>query len=408
MGRPTPLSNRDARWLAIAAQGLGGPRPASATVRNLRSVVASVGTIQVDAINVLERTQFLVPFSRIGAFDRARLLAMSGPEGELFEYWGHAASLLPAADQPLFRWRMEGYGVEDGSAWRAQWRAFKEQHTDYLAAVLAEVRDRGPLAASQLADPRRRDGEWWGRRSLGRQAMEVLFAEGHLTAWRNERFERMYDLPERVLPAPVLAAPTPSTDEAHRQLLLRAAAAHGVGTVRDLADYFRIKPRTAADRLAELVEAGALEAVAVEGWTEPGFVVAGTRPRRPRRTHATLLSPFDSLVWERARTSRLFGFDYRIEVYTPAAKRAYGYFVLPLLLGDELVGRFDLKADRAGSSLLVQAAHIEPGADAAVVAAAAMVELDALRSWLALDRVVVVGAGELAPALVAAGGVGPD
>jgi uncharacterized protein YcaQ len=398
----SPLSNREARWLALAAQGLGRLRPSGpASLRHLRGVVGAVGTIQVDAINVLERTQFLVPFSRVGAFDRSRLLAMSGPGGELFEYWGHAASLLPAADQPLFRWRMDGFAVEDGTKWRAQWMAWKEHHTDYLAAVLAEVRDRGPLAASQLADPRRRDGEWWGRRSEGRQAMEILFAEGHLAAWRNERFERMYDLPERVLPAAVLAAPTPSIDDAHRQLLVRAAAAHGVGTVRDLADYFRIKQRPAAEHLAELVEAGVLEAVEVEGWSEPGYVVAGTRPRAPRRTHGTLLSPFDSLVWERARTSRLFGFDYRIEVYTPAAKRTYGYFVLPFLLGDELVGRFDLKADRRTSSLLVQAAHAEPEADHAEVAAAAAVELDSLRSWLMLDQVVVVGTGDLAPALAA-------
>jgi uncharacterized protein len=406
MGAPPSLSNREARWLAIAAQGLGRARPTGrATVRHLRSAVASVGTIQLDAINVLERTQFLVPFSRIGAFDPARLQAMSGPGGELVEYWGHAASLIPDVHQPLFRWRMEEFAsAEDGTKWRRYWNDFKHEHGDYFEAILAEVRDRGPLTAGQLSDPRRQDGEWWGRRSLGRQAMEVLFAEGRLAGWRGPTFERVYDLPERVLPADVLAAPTPTVEDAHRGLLLLAATAHGVATVRDLADYYRIKSRPAAARVAELVEGGALEQVAVEGWSEPGYVVPGTRARRPSRTDAALLSPFDSLIWERARTARLFGFDYRIEVYTPAAKRTYGYYVLPMLLGDELVGRFDLKADRSGRALLVQAAHTEPGVDGGAVATAAAAELGRLAAWLGLDSVHVVGRGDLAPVLAPAVG----
>lgn len=403
MGAPATISNREARWLAIAAQGLGRPRPTRATVRHLRGAVARVGTVQLDAINVVERTQFLVPFSRIGAYDRTRLQSMSGPGGDLLEYWGHAASLIPATWEPLFRWRMAEFAAADvGTAWRRYWNDFKAEHGDYLEAVLAEVRERGPLTAGELTDPRRRDGEWWGRRSLGRQAMEVLFAEGRLAGWRGPNFERRYDLPERVIPAAVLASPTPAIDDAHRQLLLLAAASLGIGTVRDLADYYRLKLRPAAARVAELVEAGALERVEVDGWGEPGLVVPGARARRPTRADAALLTPFDSLIWERARTARLFGFDYRIEVYTPAAKRTFGYYVLPMLLGDELVARFDLKADRSRRALLVQAAHAESGADAGTVATAAADELGRLATWLGLDAVVVEPRGDLAPRLAAA------
>jgi len=372
-------------------------------VRHLRSAVAKVGTLQLDAINVVERTQYLVPFSRIGAYDRMRLQTLSGPGGELLEYWGHAASLVPAAWEPLFRWRMAEFAeVEDGTKWRRYWNDFKAEHGDYLEAILAEVRERGPLTAGELADPRRRDGEWWDRRSLGRQAMEVLFAEGRLAGWRGPNFERRYDLPERVVPAAVLASPTPSVDDAHRQLLLLAARSQGIGTVRDLADYYRIKLRPATARVAELVDAGDLDHVEVEGWRQPGYVVPGARPRRPTREDAALLTPFDSLIWERARTTRLFGFDYRIEVYTPAAKRTFGYYVLPMLLGDELVARFDLKADRSGRTLLVQAAHIEADADRGAVATAASSELGRLATWLGLDAVDVKPRGDLAPALASA------
>lgn len=372
-------------------------------MRHLRSAVAKVGTLQLDAINVVERTQYLVPFSRIGAYDRMRLQTLSGPGGELLEYWGHAASLVPAAWEPLFRWRMAEFAeVEDGTKWRRYWNDFKAEHGDYLEAILAEVRERGPLTAGELADPRRRDGEWWDRRSLGRQAMEVLFAEGRLAGWRGPNFERRYDLPERVVPAAVLASPTPSVDDAHRQLLLLAARSQGIGTVRDLADYYRIKLRPATARVAELVDAGDLDHVEVEGWRQPGYVVPGARPRRPTREDAALLTPFDSLIWERARTTRLFGFDYRIEVYTPAAKRTFGYYVLPMLLGDELVARFDLKADRSGRTLLVQAAHIEADADTGAVATAASSELGRLATWLGLDAVDVKPRGDLAPALASA------
>ena len=398
----TELSSQEARWLAIDAQGLSRPRPAGRSgLGPLRKAIAAVGTVQLDAINVLERTQRLVLFSRIGAYDVDRFHGMTGPGGELFEYWGHAASLQPATWHPLFRWRMSQSGPHSGGpkleARRAAWWA---EHREYIAAVLAEVTARGPLAASALSDPRPQQGEWWDRRSVGRRALEWLFGRGQLAAWRTPSFERVYDLPERVIPAPVLAAPTPAPEEAHRQLLLLAAGSLGVATVRDMANYYRLPPTAARQGVTELVEAGALAAVKVEGWREPGYVITGRkRATAPRRPHATLLSPFDSLIWERARTERLFGFDYRIEVYVPEPDRTYGYYVLPLLLGDRLVARFDLKADRKANVLRVQGAYVEAGEDAVAVAESAAPELEALASWRGLSGIAVARRGNLASAV---------
>ncbi len=395
------LSSQEARGVVLAAQGLGRPRRTSRVGRRqLRAVINAVGVIQLDAINVLERTQFLVPFSRVGEYDVRRLHAMAGPGGELFEYWGHAASLLPTVQQPLFRWRMAQHGpVGDSPTYAARREAWRAANADYIDVVLGEVRDRGPLSASQLTDPRRRGGQWWERRSLGRLALEWMFTRGELAAWRTPSFERVYDLPERVFPEAVLSQPTPPVEEAHRRLLVLAARSLGVATLADLARYYVLKRRAAKPRLAELVEAGELIEVGIEGWPEPGYTTPETRSARLSRDHATLLSPFDSLIWDRDRTRRLFGFDYRIEVYVPERDRQYGYYVLPLLLGDRLVARLDLKADRKASALRVQAAHVEPDADAETVAAAAATELNSLRNWLRLDDLVVASRGGLARAL---------
>jgi hypothetical protein len=409
------LSNREARWLAIAAQGLGGPRPVPfpATGKvpgraHLRRLMAQVGTIQLDAVNVLARTQFLVPFSRFGSYDPAVMRGLSGPGGCWFEYWGHAASLLPVELQPLFRWRMRDSGDESvyGAQYQQRRQAWRTAHADYLASVLAEVADRGPLAASQLSEPRRQSGEWWDRRSIGRRALEVLFSDGVLAAWRSSTFERIYDLVERVIPPAVLNLPTPRVADAELQLVVLAARCLGVATITDLADYFWLRPVAARARVAELVEGGQLEEVQVEGWGKPAYVVAGSHPRRPRRRHGTLLSPFDSLIWTRERTERLFGFRYRIEIYVPAPRRTYGYYVMPLLLGDELVGRFDLKSDRKGGALMVHGAFSEPGADPGVVALAALEELDHLRQWLGLGDLRIATKGDLAPRLAAMDGGG--
>ena len=395
------VSNDEVRWLAIDAQGLARPRPNGPIgKRHVTTAVRAVGQIQLDAINVVERTQFLVLFSRLGRYDVGLLHDLTGPGGELFEYWGHAASLLPMEHQPWLRWRMLQHGTYGDSPTRAARReAFQVTNADYIERVLCEVRERGPLTAGQLADPRRRTGQWWDRRSFGRVTLEYLFAKGDLAAWRNPSFERVYDVPERVIPDAVRALPTPSKDEAQRRLVALAARSLGVATVRDLANYYVIKPRVAKLRVAELVEAGELVQLIVDGWSEAGYAVPSAKPKPPTRSHATLLSPFDSLIWDRGRTLRVFGFDYRIEVYVPEPKRKYGYFVLPLLLGDQLVARFDLKTDRRASALQVRGAYAEPGADLETVARAAAFELDALRAWLQLDHIAVARRGNLAAAV---------
>jgi uncharacterized protein YcaQ len=394
------LTIEQARRLAVDAQGLARPRPARPGRRELRSAIDTVEVLQLDAINVLERTQFLVLFARIGAYDIGRLHELTGPGGELFEYWAHAASLVSMARHPLLRWRMALAAPHgDNAVYSARRRAFEVEHGDYIAAVLGEVRERGPLAASQLLDPRRRNGEWWERRSLGRVALEFLFARGDLAAWRAPNFERIYDLPDRVIPAEVLSAPTPSVADAQRELLVLSARALGVGTLGDLAGYYMINPKEAAPRVEEAVTRGELIEVSVDGWRDRAYTLPRATVKQSRRADATLLSPFDSLIWDRKRTRRLFDFDYRIEVYVPAPKRVHGYYVLPMLLGDELVGRFDLKADRRASVLRVQAAYIERPADSARVATAAAAELERMRGWLGLDDIAVARRGNLAAEL---------
>ena len=388
----------------MAAQGLDasrrtGGRQAGAT--HLRRLMERLGTIQLDAVNAVERTQFLVPFSRIGSYEPAVLRNLSGPGGAWFEYWGHAASLMPVELHPLLRWRMAFRRGDTpwGAAWFARRKAWRDEHGDYIAAVLTEVAERGPLAASQLSDPRRRAGEWWERRSSGRLALEYLFGAGELAAWRSPGFERIYDLTERVIPAAVLDLPTPSEEEAQRELLAIAARALGVATVRDMADYFWIRPPMARLRVQELVEDGRLIPVEVEGWKQPAFTLPGTRGRRPRRDHATLLSPFDSLIWSRDRTERVFGFHYRIEIYVPENLRRHGYYVLPLLVGDELTARLALRSDRRAGVLRVEGAYAEPAADRDGVAEVAAAELRALGAWLGLGGVTVARRGDLASAL---------
>jgi uncharacterized protein YcaQ len=412
------LSNREARWLAIAAQGLSAPRPdtagdrgrttaakttAAKTRAQLLGVMGQLGTIQLDAVNVLARTQFLVPFSRLGPYDPAVLRGLSGPQGTWFEYWGHAASLLPVELQPLFRWRMQRWrdDLVDSGAVQERRRAWRAAHSTYIASVLAEVTERGPLAASQLSDPRRQTGEWWDRRSTGRRALEFLFGDGVLSAWRSPNFERIYDLTERVVPAAVLEVPTPADEDAQKQLIALAARCLGVATDVDLADYFWLRPQRARLLVAELVGEGRLLQVAVEGWPQPAYIVPGLRPKPPKRASATLVSPFDSLIWTRSRAERLFDFHYRIEIYVPGQLRTHGYYVMPLLLGDALVARFDLKSDRKGDGLLVVGAFAELGQATSAVAEAALEELHRLQQWLGLSRLLVGAKGDLAPRLTA-------
>ncbi len=397
MGRPG-LSSAEARRIALAAQGFCDPPIAGVPDRRaLRRVLGRVGLLQMDSVNVLVRSHYLPLFSRLGPYP-VRLLesaAYRAPR-ELFEYWGHEASLLPVAAQPLLRWRMERAAHE---AWGGVQRIQRER-PGYVEAILDEVRRRGPLGAGDLEDERpRRAGPWWGWHDAKR-AMEWLFWSGRVTTAGRRGFERLYDLPERVLPAAVLA-PTPSEEEAQRRLLRIASGALGVATERDLRDYFRLGVAEARARIAELVEAGDLVPVRVEGWRQQAYLDPAAR--LPRRVSArALLSPFDSLVWERDRAERLFGMQYRLEIYVPAPRRVHGYYVLPFLLGDTLVARVDLKADRAAGALRALATWAQDGWPAATVARELAGELRRMAGWLQLERVESADRGDLAPALRAA------
>lgn len=355
-----------------------------------------LGVVQIDSVNVLVRSHELPLFSRLGDHPRDSLVVASW-RGEAFEYWGHEASFLPVDMQPLFRHRMEA--AADGAAWKGL-VALARRRPTFVADVLAEVGRRGPVGAGEIGLGGGRTGAWWGW-SEAKRALEYLFWTGQVTARRSPTFERRYDLTERVVPAPVLAAPTPHPDDARRALLRRAAAALGVATVGDLADYYRIPRPVARPLVADLVEDGSLAPVSVEGWKEPALLAAAAR--LPRAVDATaLLSPFDSLVWERTRTERLFGFRYRLELYTPAERRVHGYYVLPFLAGDTLVARIDVRADRRGRVLQVLGAFAEPGIDAGPVADRLAGELGRMCGWLGLDAVEVARRGDLARRLTAA------
>ncbi|HWC47654.1 MAG TPA: crosslink repair DNA glycosylase YcaQ family protein [Solirubrobacterales bacterium] len=407
--REFDLSAQQARHLALAAQGFGRPRPSGRVDgRHLRRAIDDVGLLQLDSVNVFLRSHYMPVFSRLGSYPREALDRLAWHEDasgqikrarrrDLIEYWGHEASLLPVELQPLLRWRM---ARADELSWKGVRRIAAEQ-PQLLEFVLGEVRERGPLRASDLKAPerKRKSGEMWSW-SEEKTALEYLFYSGQLCAARRVNFERHYDLPERVLPRQVLEAPTPTQEEAQRQLLLFAAKRLGVATEPDLGDYFRLPRAESKARVAELAEDGALIPVQVEGWDQPAYITK-ERPAGLRRVAKAraLLTPFDSLVWARDRTERLFDFRYRIEIYVPAPKRVHGYYVLPFLLGDRLVARVDLKSDRQAGVLRVQSAFAEPGTDPAHVAKELAEELRLLSEWLSLGGVSVARKGDLAPAL---------
>ena len=382
--------------MALVAQGLGRPRPEGRTdIRHVRRVFRDVHVVQIDSVNVLVRSHRLPLFSRLGAYPIELLDDATYRRHELFEYWAHEASLVPVEDHPLFGWVMDGF--REGRYWPRLAR-FAEDNGPYIDAVEQEVRDRGPLSAGELSDPGERTGPWWGWAD-GKTAMEWLFAAGRVTVSERRGFERVYDLTERVLPAEVLDAPTPTKATAVRELTFRAIDALGVATAPEIGDYHRIKTATIQPHIDAAVRDGDLLEVEVQGW---GRRTAYARPDRsvPRAVDArALLCPFDSLIWHRDRTERLFDFRYRLEIYTPAADREYGYYVLPFLLGETLVARFDLKADRDGGRLLVRGAYREPGTDGVAVAEAAAAELVEMTEWLGLDEIRVGRRGDLAAAL---------
>ena len=388
------LSLRDARRIVLAAQGFGGPRAERTTAAQFRRTLDRLGLFQIDSVNVLARAHYLPAFSRIGGYDRALLDHDAwGPKRQrrMFEFWAHEASLLPLDLHPLLRWRMAR--AERGEIGYQSLRRFAAERRPEAQAVLDRIVAEGPLTAAAFEDGASRSG-WW-EWSHVKHALEWLFWSGRITtATRRGSFARVYDLPDRVLPAAVLDLPTPDAPTAQRALIERSARALGVATAADLRDYYRLKPDEADHAIAAQAEAGLLVPVRVEGWSQKAWIHRDARVPRWIRG-AALLAPFDPLIWERGRAERLFGFRYRIEIYVPQDKRTHGYYVLPFLMDEALVARVDLKADRQAGVLLAHRITLEPGAPADTVDRLA-IELDRLAAWLGLERLsigVIVGAG---------------
>jgi uncharacterized protein len=397
------LSIDEARRLALAAQGFGAARPRRPGPRRLAAVIRQLGLLQIDFVNVLVPSHYLVPFSRLGPYDRAALDRVVYGGREFTEQWAHEASIIPVETWPLLRHRRDTHIARPWG-----FDAIMARHHHYVDTAIGAIRERGPLAPADLPDPthtgRRLPESWYG--SVPRAVLEACFGRGELAVTaRRENFSRVFDLAERVIPREHYDRRL-DRHESERELLRTAARACGVGTAADLADYFRMKVGEARPRITELAAEGDLVEVHVEGWREVAYV--------PRETGATaaarggtinaraLISPFDPLIWFRPRTRRLFDFDYRFEIFVPAAKRKWGSYVLPFLFGERLAARVDLKSDRARSRLLVLGAYLEPWADADTVAPALAAELQLLCAWLRLDGVRVGRRGRFAAPLAAA------
>ncbi|MCW2834934.1 MAG: hypothetical protein JWN68_2887 [Nocardioides sp.] len=395
------LSNVQARRVALAAQGFTARPHATASMATLQRTLGHTGVLQVDSVNVLQRAHYMPLYSRMGPYDRDLLRRASQQRPRrLVEYWAHVQTFMPVDLWPVMQHRMDVYRAD-----RGKWGFTADP--DLEPRVLAAVRDRGPVSARALDEefsgPRTKD-HWGWNWSDARKVLDYLFLVGDVAiAGRTSQFEVLYDVPERVLPTHVLALPTPTKADADLELVRRAARSHGVGTVRCLADYYRMPVADTKAAVESLVGAGELQPVQVQGWGKPAYLHAAAK--LPRRVEAcTLLSPFDPVVWERDRAEQLFGFHYRIEIYVPVHKRVHGYYVLPFLLGDAIVARVDLKADRAGGRLLVKGAYAEETAPAETADALAG-ELVRLAGWLGLTIIVVEPRGDLAPGLAAASAV---
>ncbi len=388
------LTLAQARRVALAAQGFLDPPHAAPTMRTFARILQRTGVLQIDSVNVLQRAHYMPLYSRMGPYDvdLLRRAAERKPR-RVVEYWAHVQAFMPVDLWPVMQHRMDHYRELRGKWWNV------DVDPELEANLMAEIRDRGGSTARDLDAGLPRTKTHWGWNwSETRKVLDFLYMSGQLAiAGRNSQFEVRYDLPERVLPAEVLALPTPTAADADLELVRRASASHGVATVKELADYYRMAVAPTALAVSTLVESGELLPVAVEGWSRPAYLHRDAR--LPRRVAArALLSPFDPIVWERGRAQALFDFYYRIEIYTPAAKRIHGYYVLPFLLGEHIVARVDLKADRPTGRLLVKGAYAEPGAPSETPEELAA-ELRRLAAWLGLDEVAVEPRGDLAPAL---------
>jgi uncharacterized protein len=393
------ISPAVARRIALAAQGFAAKRPASVGTRQLNLGIQRLGLLQLDSVNVFERSHYQPLFARLGAYDKTLLDRLTfARRGPYLEYWAHEAAVIPVEDWPLFRFRMRFYRdyferVGDN------WMAANDETITWLRAELAE---KGPLPASKIErDVEQRRGSWWEWDDVKR-GLERMFRLGEVVSGGRTNFERTYALPEQVLSPEILARDVPE-EEAKYQLMKRATIAHGIGTLNDFADYYRIKQTQAKDALQRLLDEGEVREVSVGGWAKPAYLHRDARV--PRRIEAAaLLSPFDPVVWERDRALRMFGFHYRIEIYTPAAKRIFGYYTLPVLIDDELVGRIDLKNDRQAKVLRVQSAWREEGTRAGIAERIVPV-LREIAAWQGCESIAVVDRGDLARELAGALGV---
>jgi uncharacterized protein len=399
--RPESLSAAQARRIALAAQGFGRPKPAAVGIRQLNDTLHRLGVLQLDSVNVFERSHYLPLFARLGAYDKADLDRLTfSKKARYIEYWAHVAALVPLESWPLWRWKMDEYREK----WLSDPKSWVSRNADMLNWLRAELAAKGPQQAGKIEHETgsKRKGGWWEWSEV-KTGLEFLFFLGDVVSAGRTRFERTYALAEQVLPSELLSIQI-DKQTAVRQLLLDSAAAHGVGTVRDLADYFRLPQTYAAGVLAELADEGALIPVTVKGWErgdKPLRAYLHPEARLPRRIDTVaLLSPFDPVVWERERALRMFDFHYRIEIYTPAPRRIYGYYTLPVLVDDRIVARIDLKSDRQSGLLRVQSAWHEPGQPTGYEERVADL-LQRTAAWQGLGGVEVRDRGDLAPAMAA-------
>jgi uncharacterized protein len=392
------LSINEARRIALHAQGFQGQsRDGKATWPKLARTVEQLHLLQIDSVNVLIRSHYLPLYARLGAYDRTALdkRSFDNKHRHFFECWAHEASLVPLALHPLLRWRMERARNGDGTY--AGMDKFGREEKPFLKSTLAFITQNGPTRTSEIPGGGKSAGGWWGW-SKGKLAMETLFDQGRITTAARQGFERIYDIPERVIPADILARPTPTETEAQHILVGMASQALGIATEQDLRDYFRLSPAAFKTALASTLEEGLLRPVKVEGWKQQAFLHRDAKlPRKAGNT--TLLSPFDPLVWNRDRAERLFNFHYRIELYTPEAKRKFGYYVLPFLHGENLAGRLCLKADRENATLRVNTAHHEAGQNPDDLREPLLEELHRMANWLNLDHISIATKGNMAKTL---------
>ena len=381
-----------ARRIALGAQGFGDAKPSGKVdSRHIRKVIDRIGLLQLDSVNVCVRSHYMPLFSRLGPYRQALIDEYAYKQGNLYEYWGHEASLLTPDTWPLFQWRMDG-----ARPWKAV-REFLADNPNYLEFIYEQVAENGPISVSHLDEQGDRTGPWWGY-SNGKIALEWLFQTGRISCGHRHNFKRFYDIPERVLPAEVLGADSVSKPDAQKELLRRSIRHHGIGTATDIADYYRIKMPDARPLFKELVASGDMEEVEVKGWKNVAYLDPAAKT--PRKIEgASLLTPFDPVVWFRDRGERLFDFHYRIEIYVPEPKRIYGYYVMPFMLDGEIVGRVDLKADRQNGKLLAKGSFAEEGVDKNRVAEALAGELRSMAEWQGLGEVEVSNNGDLAPAV---------